>query len=255
MNDENKRAGANNVSEPFNLRLPHKTREKLDAVAAMLPILSAHRIALAALDIGLDALAANPSKVLSIEVAPRGSAIRGARGTGPGDAVSRGAAGASPRGAIRGARGTGPGDGVSPSTVATVRADATLQVGESTERVPVDIVVPEAVELVDAAPEADDIEVPLDLVADAAQVPEAVELDDDHEKPRAKHARAVAAVRARIAALQAADPKMSNKKIGRLAGLSNAPVDKIMNGGNVRPGTLAAIAAILPPEHTGKAST
>ena len=204
MNDENKRAGANNVSEPFNLRLPHKTREKLDAVAAMLPILSAHRIALAALDIGLDALAANPSKVLSVEVAPRGTAMRGARGTGPGDAVSRGAAGASP-------------NDHAPEEPPLVRAPSMPP-----PRVPVDIVVPEAVELD----------------------------DDNHEEPRAKHARAVAAVRARIAALQAADPKMSNKKIGRLAGLSNAPVDKIMNGGNVRPATLAAIASILPPEHT-----
>ena len=90
--------------------------------------------------------------------------------------------------------------------------------------------------------------VPVELVADAAQVPEAVELDDDNEEPRAKHAHAVAAVRAHIAALQAADPKMSNKKIGALAGLSNAPVDKIMRGGNVRPATLAAITKNLPPE-------
>lgn len=62
----------------------------------------------------------------------------------------------------------------------------------------------------------------------------------------------VAEVRARIEALQATNPKLSNRKIGSLAGLSNAPVDKIMRGGNVRPETLARIAAILPPEHMEK---
>lgn len=58
----------------------------------------------------------------------------------------------------------------------------------------------------------------------------------------------VAEVRARIAALQATNPKLSNRKIGSLAGLSNAPVDKIMRGGNVRPETLAMIVAALPRE-------
>ena len=207
VNDENKRAGANNVSEPFNLRLPHKTREKLDAVAAMLPILSAHRIALAALDIGLDALAANPSKVLSIEVAPRGSAIRGARGTGPGDAVSRGAAGASP-------------NDHAPEEPPLVRAPSMPP-----PRVPVDIVVPEA-----------------------------VELDDDHEPVEARHteppaapALDEAAVCARIKALQAAEPgAWSLRKIAALAGVSTAPVAKVLNGQKVTPKYLAAIAAILP---------
>ena len=66
MNDEKKRKGANEESSPFNLRLPHKTRDKLDAVAAQLPILSTHRVAVAALDIGLAALAADPSLILRI---------------------------------------------------------------------------------------------------------------------------------------------------------------------------------------------
>ena len=207
VNDENKRAGANNVSEPFNLRLPHKTREKLDAVAAMLPILSAHRIALAALDIGLDALAANPSKVLSVEVAPRGTAMRGARGTGPGDAVSRGAAGASP-------------NDHAPEEPPLVRAPSMPP-----PRVPVDIVVPEA-----------------------------VELDDDHEPVEARHteppaapAPDAAAVCARLKALQAAEPgAWSLRKIAALAGVSTAPVAKVLNGQKVTPKYLAAIAAILP---------
>ena len=67
MNDEKKRKGANEESSPFNLRLPHKTRDKLDAVAAQLPILSTHRVAVAALDIGLAALAADPSLILRID--------------------------------------------------------------------------------------------------------------------------------------------------------------------------------------------
>ena len=58
----------------------------------------------------------------------------------------------------------------------------------------------------------------------------------------------VAEVRARIVALQAANPKLSNRKIGSLAGLSNVPVDKIMKGRNVRPETLAMIVAALPRE-------
>lgn len=67
MNDEKKRKGANEESSPFNLRMPHKTRAKLDAVAAQLPILSTHRVAVAALDIGLAALAADPSLILRID--------------------------------------------------------------------------------------------------------------------------------------------------------------------------------------------
>ena len=221
VNDENKRAGANNVSEPFNLRLPHKTREKLDAVAAMLPILSAHRIALAALDIGLDALAANPSKVLSVEVAPRGTAMRGARGTGPGDAVSRGAAGASP-------------NDHAPEEPPLVRAPSMPP-----PRVPVDIVVPEAVEL-------DDDHEPVNGAGQLALIAE----------PPAAPAPDAAAVRARLKALQAAEPRAwSLRKIADLAGVSTAPVAKVLNGQKVTPKYLAAIAAILPPEHTGKAST
>ncbi len=254
MNDENKRAGANNVSEPFNLRLPHKTREKLDAVAAMLPILSAHRIALAALDIGLDALAANPSKVLSVEVAPRGGAsmrgAAGAAGAGPGSAGMRGAMGAGPRSAsTRGAAGASGAatDDQMPEEPPLVRAPS---VPPRRATLPPALDPSRFSSPLPALPSMPPPRVPADI-----EVPEAVELDDDHEEPRAKHARAVAAVRAQIAALQAANPKMSNKKIGTLAGLSNAPVDKIMNGGNVRPATLAAIASILPPEHTGKAST
>jgi len=67
VNDEKKRKGANEESSPFNLRMPHKTRAKLDAVAAQLPILSTHRVAVAALDIGLAALAADPSLILRID--------------------------------------------------------------------------------------------------------------------------------------------------------------------------------------------
>jgi hypothetical protein len=237
VNDENKRAGENAESSPFNLRLPHATRDALDAVAAQLPILSKHRIAVAALDIGLAALAANPLMVLSVKVAPSGASVRGARGASSSASV-RGARGASSSGAMRGARGTSSSgsatDDQAPEEPPLVRAPSMPPPPRASVRPPPSMPPPPRV--------------PVELVADAAQVPEAVELDDDnHEEPRAKHARAVAAVRARIAALQAADPKMSNKKIGRLAGLSNAPVDKIMNGGNVRPATLAAIASILPP--------
>ena len=284
VNDENKRAGENAESSPFNLRLPHATRDALDAVAAQLPILSKHRIAVAALDIGLAALTANPAMVLSVKVAPSGTVSRGAAGASSSASV-RGARGASSSASVsRGAAGASPNDHA-PEEPPLVRAPsvpprrATMPPAPNPSRygsplpalpswrpprVPADIVVPEAVELVDAAPEEPPLvrapsvpparasvpppRVPVELVADAAQVPEAVELDDDnHEEPRAKHAHAVAAVRAHIAALQAADPKMSNKKIGALAGLSNAPVDKIMRGGNVRPATLAAIASILPP--------
>lgn len=67
VNDEKKRKGANEESSPFNLRMPHKTRARLDAVAAQLPILSTHRVAVAALDIGLAALAADPSLILRID--------------------------------------------------------------------------------------------------------------------------------------------------------------------------------------------
>jgi len=226
VNDENKRAGENAESSPFNLRLPHATRDALDAVAAQLPILSKHRIAVAALDIGLAALAANPAMVLSVKVAPSGTGMRVAKGTGGGPITG-----------MRVAKGTGgpATDDRMPEEPPLVRAPS-MPPPRASVRPPPSMPPPPRV--------------PTDI-----EVPEAVELDDDNEEPRAKHARAVAAVRAQIAALQAANPKMSNKKIGTLAGLSNAPVDKIMNGGNVRPATLAAIASILPPEHTGKAST
>ncbi len=245
MNDENKRAGENAESSPFNLRLPHATRDALDAVAAQLPILSKHRIAVAALDIGLAALAANPAKVLSVEVAPRGSAgMRGAMGAGPRSAGMRGAMGAGPRGAsTRGAAGASGAatDDQMPEEPPLVR---TPSVPPRRATLPPALDPSRFSSPLPALPSMPPPRVPADIV-----VPEAVELDDDNEEPRAKHAHAVAAVRAHIAALQAADPKMSNKKIGALAGLSNAPVDKIMRGGNVRPVTLAALARFIE-EHT-----
>ena len=95
--------------------------------------------------------------------------------------------------------------------------------------------------------------VPVDIV-----VPEAVELDDDHEPVEARHteppaapAPDAAAVCARLKALQAAEPgAWSLRKIAALAGVSTAPVAKVLNGQKVTPKYLAAIAAILPPEHT-----
>ena len=223
VNDENKRAGENAESSPFNLRLPHATRDALDAVAAQLPILSKHRIAVAALDIGLAALAANPLMVLSVKVAPSGASVRGARGASSSASV-RGARGASSSGAMRGARGT------SSSGSAT------------------DDQAPEEPPLV-RAPSMPPPRVPVDIV-----VPEAVELDDDHEPVEARHteppaapAPDAAAVCARLKALQAAEPgAWSLRKIAALAGVSTAPVAKVLNGQKVTPKYLAAIAAILP---------
>lgn len=228
VNNENKRAGANEESSPFNLRLPHATRDALDAVAAQLPILSKHRIAVAALDIGLAALASNPAMVLSVEVAPRGGAIRTARGSSPG-------------GAIRTARGTDSG--------APVPAEPPLVVSPSTP--PRRATLPPARASVPPPPR-----IPAELVeteaarVDPRQLPLIAEppADLDGMTVRVMPLETVAEVRARIAALQATNPKLSNRKIGSLAGLSNAPVDKIMRGGNVRPETLAMIVAALPRE-------
>lgn len=59
----------------------------------------------------------------------------------------------------------------------------------------------------------------------------------------------VAEVRARLLALRAADPKAwSYRKVAALAHMSPEPIASVVNGENVRPETLARIAAILPRE-------
>jgi hypothetical protein len=63
MNDA-KRAGENAESKPFNLRLPHPVAAQLDALAASLPIVSKHRLAVEALRLGIAALVADPSILL-----------------------------------------------------------------------------------------------------------------------------------------------------------------------------------------------
>ena len=212
--NEKKRKGANEKSSPFNLRLPHKTRDKLDAVAAQLPILSTHRVAGAALDIGLAALAADPSLILRIGA--------------PAKAVEAAPAPAETLVARRPS--VPPPRASSPPARASVRPP--LPSVPPPPRVPAELVDTEAARV------------------NARQLPLIAEppADLDGMTVRVMPLETVAEVRARIAALQAANPKLSNRKIGSLAGLSNAPVDKIMRGGNVRPETLARIAAILPPE-------
>ena len=91
--------------------------------------------------------------------------------------------------------------------------------------------------------------VPADIV-----VPEAVELDDDHEPVEARHtephaapALDAAAVRARLIELRAADPKAwSYSKIAERIGMSEGPPEKVVTGRPVSPDTLKRIAAILP---------
>ncbi len=59
-----KRAGENAESKPLNLRLPHAVDAQLVALAAALPIVSKHRLAVEALRLGIAALAADPSILL-----------------------------------------------------------------------------------------------------------------------------------------------------------------------------------------------
>lgn len=212
VNDEKKRKGANEESSPFNLRLPHKTRDKLDAVAAQLPILSTHRVAVAALDIGLAALAADPSLILRIGA--------------PAKAVEAAPVPAEPPLVV--SPSMPPRRATLPPARASVRPP--LPSVPPPPRVPAELVETEAAR-VDPRQLALIAEPPADL---------------DGMTVRVMPLETVAEVRARIAALQAANPKLSNRKIGSLAGLSNAPVDKIMRGGNVRPETLAMIVAALP---------
>ena len=214
MNDEKKRKGANEESSPFNLRMPHKTRAKLDAVAAQLPILSTHRVAVAALDIGLAALAADPSLILRIGA--------------PAKAVEAAPVPAEPPLVV--SPSMSPRRATQPPARASVRPP--LPSVPPPPRVPAELVDTEAARV------------------NARQLPLIAEppADLDGMTVRVMPLETVAEVRARIEALQATNPKLSNRKIGSLAGLSNAPVDKIMRGGNVRPETLARIAAILPPE-------
>ena len=214
VNDENKRAGANEESSPFNLRLPHKTRDKLNAVAAQLPILTMHRIAVAALDIGLAALAANPALILRIDAHTKAAEAAPV----PAEPPLVVPPSMSPRRATQ------------PPARASVRPP--LPSVPPPPRVPAELVDTEAARV------------------NARQLPLIAEppADLDGMTVRVMPLETVAEVRARIEALQATNPKLSNRKIGSLAGLSNAPVDKIMRGGNVRPETLARIAAILPPE-------
>ena len=73
MNDA-KRAGENAESKPFNLRLPHPVAAQLDALAASLPIVSKHRLAVEALRLGIAALMADPSILLRGATTPSTSA-------------------------------------------------------------------------------------------------------------------------------------------------------------------------------------
>ena len=63
MSDD-KRAGENDKSKPLNLRLPHAVSDQLRDLAATLPIVTKHRLAVEALRLGLAALAADPSILL-----------------------------------------------------------------------------------------------------------------------------------------------------------------------------------------------
>ena len=69
-----KRAGENAESKPFNLRLPHPVAAQLDALAASLPIVSKHRLAVEALRLGIAALVADPSILLRGATTPSTSA-------------------------------------------------------------------------------------------------------------------------------------------------------------------------------------
>lgn len=69
-----KRAGENAESKPLNLRLPHAVGDQLDALAASLPIVSRHRLAVEALRLGIAALMADPSILLRGAATPSTSA-------------------------------------------------------------------------------------------------------------------------------------------------------------------------------------
>ena len=69
-----KRVGENAESKPLNLRLPHAVGDQLDALAASLPIVSRHRLAVEALRLGIAALMADPSILLRGAATPSTSA-------------------------------------------------------------------------------------------------------------------------------------------------------------------------------------
>ena len=69
-----KRVGENAESKPLNLRLPHAVGDQLDALAASLPIVSRHRLAVEALRLGIAALMAAPSILLRGAATPSTSA-------------------------------------------------------------------------------------------------------------------------------------------------------------------------------------
>ena len=69
-----KRVGENAESKPLNLRLPHAVGDQLDALAASLPIVSRHRLAVEALRLGIAALMADPSILLRGASTPSPSA-------------------------------------------------------------------------------------------------------------------------------------------------------------------------------------
>jgi len=222
VNDEKKRKGANEESSPFNLRMPHKTRAKLDAVAAQLPILSTHRVAVAALDIGLAALAADPSLILRIDAHTKPVEAAPV----PAETPLVVSPSMPPRRATL------------PPARASVRPP--LPSMPPPPRIPAELVETEAAR-VDPRQLALIPEPPVDL---------------DGMTVRETPLETVAEVRARLLALRAADPKAwSYRKVAALAHMSPEPIASVVNGENVRPETLARIAAILPREHMEKTSS
>lgn len=211
-----KRVGENAESKPLNLRLPHAVGDQLDALAASLPIVSRHRLAVEALRLGIAALMADPSILLRGAATPSTSAPATPAAPAPArPVVARVEAVEAPAVTLHNA--------ANGASVATITGNDNAQ--EPT--------TPKPKRTRRAAP---------------VEASALVDVEAAHRRA-AEVAERLRALRDAEAASGVRGPRQwTIRPIAERAGMSGDPVAKLMRGKHVSPEMVDKLAAILPPE-------
>ena len=226
MNDA-KRAGENAESKPFNLRLPHPVAAQLDALAASLPIVSKHRLAVEALRLGIAALMADPSILLRGATTPSTSAPATPGAPAPSPAVA--------------------------SPVVPVEASPATPAAPAVDSRQLPLLAPVA-PVVATHTSTSGLSVATVTGNDNGVLPAAPK---HTREPQPAAPLNAAAVGARLRALRddeiargvaKTSREWSLRPVAARAGVSPDPVAKLINGEPVKPAMLAKVAAILPAE-------
>jgi hypothetical protein len=231
---DTKRAGANAESTPLNLRLPHSLGAQLEALATDLPIVSKHRLAVEALRLGLATIAADPSILIRGASTPSPRAPAAPAAPAPSRPV------ASPAAPVEAPPVTPPVAPVADSRQLPLLAPSAPAVALHTTAGGASV----------ATVTGNDNAAPIAKAKRPRREAPAV-VDDEAASQRA------ALVAERLRALRSAEGASdvphgsrlwSLRPIADRAGISTAPVARLLKGERISPAMVDKLAAILPPE-------